>query len=109
MSATVKEPGPDFEIAKHDHSDMNHLLEENLHARDTRAESPLPRKGKTTGLGDSRGYDFWINKDPEKKDKRFKSNQISTCKYTWWNFLPKNLMIQFSKLSNAYFLMILIL
>lgn len=34
---------------------------------------------------------------------------ISTCKYTWWNFIPKNLFIQFTKLANAYFLLILIL
>ena len=50
-----------------------------------------------------------MNEEPDKKDKRFKSNKISTSKYTWWNFLPKNLFIQFSKLSNAYFLMILVL
>eukprot|EP00347_Sterkiella_histriomuscorum_P008769 403343827 len=54
-------------------------------------------------------YDFRVNQVPDKKDKRFKSNMISTCKYTWWNFIPKNLFIQFTKLANAYFLLILIL
>jgi Phospholipid-translocating ATPase N-terminal len=38
-------------------------------------------------------YDFLVNELPDKKDKRFKSNMISTCKYTWWNFIPKNLFI----------------
>ena len=54
-------------------------------------------------------YEFDVNKQLDKKDKRFKSNMISTCKYTWWNFIPKNLFIQFTKLANAYFLLILIL
>lgn len=31
-------------------------------------------------------------------------NKISTSKYTKITFLPKNLFEQFSKLSNAYFL-----
>ena len=33
------------------------------------------------------------------------SNFIRTTKYTCWNFLPKNLWEQFTKLANAYFLM----
>lgn len=31
-------------------------------------------------------------------------NKISTSKYTFLSFLPKNLMEQFSKLANLYFL-----
>ena len=31
-------------------------------------------------------------------------NKISTSKYTCLTFLPKNLMLQFSKLANIYFL-----
>lgn len=40
---------------------------------------------------------------------RFRSNRISTCKYTWWNFVPKNLFVQFQKMANLYFLMVLAL
>lgn len=34
---------------------------------------------------------------------------IRTSKYRWWNFIPKNLCIQFSKLANVYFLVIMFL
>lgn len=37
------------------------------------------------------------------------TNKISTCKYTMWNFLPKNILLQFSKLANLYFLLVLAL
>jgi phospholipid-transporting ATPase len=39
----------------------------------------------------------------------FVSNRISTAKYTWWNFLPKNLFLQLSKMANIYFLIVLAL
>jgi hypothetical protein len=42
-------------------------------------------------------------------DRRFMANKICTSKYTWYNFLPKNFFIQFTKLANIYFLLILIL
>ena len=34
------------------------------------------------------------------------SNYIQTNKYTWYNFLPKNLLEQFSQTGNLYFLMV---
>lgn len=36
-------------------------------------------------------------------------NKISTCKYNIITFLPKNLLIQFQKLANIYFLIVAIL
>lgn len=33
-------------------------------------------------------------------------NHIQTNKYTWYNFLPKNLLEQFSQSGNLYFLMV---
>jgi magnesium-transporting ATPase (P-type) len=50
---------------------------------------------------------------------KFKSNHIRTTKvfyfhffkikkYTWWNFIPKNLFEQFSRISNFYFIMVMI-
>lgn len=41
--------------------------------------------------------------------KPYISNRIRTSRYTSWNFLPRQLLYQFSRLSNAYFLVISIL
>ena len=56
-----------------------------------------------------------INKIHRKKNgkimkvpKKLK-NFISTSKYTWYNFIPKILYEQFSKMSNIYFVIIAIL
>jgi magnesium-transporting ATPase (P-type) len=39
----------------------------------------------------------------------YATNEVITSKYTWWSFLPKNLIEQFSNLANVYFLLIGIL
>ena len=39
-------------------------------------------------------------------DEALPNNSISTTKYTLLSFIPKNLMEQFSKLANVYFLVI---
>jgi phospholipid-transporting ATPase len=36
----------------------------------------------------------------------YPDNRIRTSKYTFLNFLPKNMMLQFSKMANIYFLVI---
>jgi hypothetical protein len=38
--------------------------------------------------------------------KQFTNNKISTSKYTWWNFVPKNLWEQFQRWANIYFCII---
>lgn len=38
-------------------------------------------------------------------DKR-RRNNIQTNKYCWYDFIPKNLMEQFSQLGNLYFLIV---
>lgn len=35
---------------------------------------------------------------------RGKRNAVKTARYTWWDFVPRNLCEQLSKLSNLYFL-----
>jgi phospholipid-translocating ATPase len=40
---------------------------------------------------------------------KFKNNSIRTTKYTLLNFFPKNLVFQFTKLANFYFLLMAIL
>lgn len=46
---------------------------------------------------------------PAEEPNPFLSNKISTAKYNWLTFLPKNLWEQFHKISNVYFLVIAIL
>jgi hypothetical protein len=45
----------------------------------------------------------------EQNGKLFQLNKIVTSKYTVINFLPKNLIDQFSKLANIYFLAMMVL
>ena len=33
-------------------------------------------------------------------------NAIKTSKYTWYNFIPRNLLVQFSKAANVFYLFI---
>ena len=42
-------------------------------------------------------------------NKKFTSNRIRTAKYTFFTFFPKALFIEFSHISNCYFLLIAIL
>mmetsp|Transcript_11553 Transcript_11553/g.17426 ORF Transcript_11553/g.17426 Transcript_11553/m.17426 type:complete len:133 (+) Transcript_11553:323-721(+) len=44
-----------------------------------------------------------------KKRQLFKNNKISTSKYNLVTFLPLNLMLQFSKMANLYFLILMIM
>ncbi|KAL0478100.1 phospholipid-transporting ATPase ATP8 [Acrasis kona] len=47
-----------------------------------------------------------------KENKRLRkvqpSNYIRSTRYTWWNFIPKNLFEQFRRISNIYFLVTMI-
>ncbi|XP_055463633.1 phospholipid-transporting ATPase IK [Psammomys obesus] len=43
------------------------------------------------------------------RQKKYKSNAIHTAKYNFFSFLPLNLYEQFSRVSNLYFLFIIIL
>lgn len=45
----------------------------------------------------------------ERTGKPYIGNTIRSSRYTLWNFLPRQLIFQFSKLANAYFLLISIL
>lgn len=46
---------------------------------------------------------------PQAGENLFASNRITTCKYNFITFLPKNLWYQFQKLANVYFLIIAVL
>lgn len=45
----------------------------------------------------------------ERTGRRYIDNMIRSSKYTLWNFLPRQLFAQFSKLANFYFLCVSIL
>lgn len=45
----------------------------------------------------------------ERTSREYVDNTIRSCKYTAWNFLPRQLYAQFSKLANFYFLCVSIL
>ena len=50
-----------------------------------------------------------INSDNYNATKKFKSNYISTTKYSVFSFVPKCLIAQFMRFANIYFLIIAIL
>eukprot|EP00824_Muranothrix_gubernata_P008681 TRINITY_DN2115_c0_g1_i1.p1 TRINITY_DN2115_c0_g1~~TRINITY_DN2115_c0_g1_i1.p1 ORF type:complete len:1059 (-),score=246.27 TRINITY_DN2115_c0_g1_i1:588-3764(-) len=60
---------------------------------------------------DERFRTIFINDDVFMQEvaQRFAKNVIRTTKYTWWSFLPKNLIEQFMRVANLYFLIIAIL
>ena len=41
--------------------------------------------------------------------KLFKSNKVVTARYTWYTWLPKSLLMQFTRVNNIYFLIMSIL
>jgi phospholipid-translocating ATPase len=45
----------------------------------------------------------------ERTGREYIGNTIRSSRYTLWSFLPRQLLFQFSKLANAYFLLISIL
>ena len=45
----------------------------------------------------------------ERRNAEYIDNTIRSCRYTLWNFLPRQLFAQFSKLANFYFLCVSIL
>ena len=53
-------------------------------------------------------YHHKINNRKVKIPKKSK-NYITTSKYTWYNFMPKILYEQFTKMSNIYFIIIAVL
>ncbi len=63
-----------------------------------------------TELSKKKFHKFYINNHIKNKSHyKHKSNYISTTKYNVITFLPKSLLIQFSRLPNVYFLLIAIL
>lgn len=68
-------------------------------------------EGSSIGGNPKARRNFEINKifKNEKGEHAFPNNKVTTTKYNCFNFLPKNLFIQFSKVANAYFLFLVFL
>jgi len=61
-------------------------------------------------LGEESGYEdsensriFSVNDYSRTASKQFTNNSVCTSKYNLLTFLPLNLLIQFTKLANFYF------
>jgi len=46
---------------------------------------------------------------PPARQPVYPTNRVRTTKYTLWNFVPKNLFLQFMRVANSYFLLMFIL
>ncbi|KAL8873652.1 MAG: hypothetical protein Q9174_000906 [Haloplaca sp. 1 TL-2023] len=68
-------------------------------------ELPPSKDGRHIGV-DANGTSELID---ERTNREYVGNTIRSCKYTVWNFLPRQLYAQFSKLANFYFLCVSIL
>lgn len=83
-----------------------HKLGEDIRKRILRIHEIPPSKD---------GRHLHLSIDPQKTliDERtgrsYIDNLIRSCRYTLWNFLPRQLFAQFSKLANFYFLCVSIL
>ncbi len=62
-------------------------------------------EGSLSGLSTNRQRKFKFNIE-NKNNMKFVNNYIVTSKYNLINFIPKNLFLQFQRLSNIYFLLL---
>ena len=56
------------------------------------------------GLGDDNGGRTITINFQRQNEYNYPNNRISTTRYTWYNFLPIALLIQFAKVSNTFYL-----
>ena len=70
-----------------------------------RKQIPASKDGRHIALDASRKE----NLIDERTGGEYIGNTIRSSRYTLWNFLPRQLIFQFSKLANAYFLLVSIL
>ena len=70
-------------------------------------ERIAPSESELNEEDDEALYTVYINQ-PQNNDQE-ENNIISTSKYTWYNFFPKMLVQEFSRMANNYFLIIAVL
>ncbi|KAK2613291.1 hypothetical protein N8I77_000212 [Diaporthe amygdali] len=72
----------------------------------------LRLRRRSRAAPDGRRIPLRIGEEPlmdERTGRPYISNRIRTSRYTIWNFVPRQLIYQFSRLANMYFLIIAIL
>ncbi|KAK0212024.1 phospholipid-translocating ATPase [Armillaria fumosa] len=69
-----------------------------------KARSPGPRR--TVFVNESLPEDYYDRKGRIKKERIYTSNQVITSKYNVVTFLPRNLLEQFRRVANIFFLVI---
>lgn len=58
-------------------------------------------KGAKVNTTDELSHEQW--------SRKYASNEIKTSRYTWWNFLPISLFLQFTKVVNCFYVVSTIL
>ena len=67
------------------------------------------RSSFAEGVKERRKFKINQQVDPNDREHQFCSNAIRTSKYTMLNFVPLNLLEQFTKMANAYFFLMFLL
>ncbi|KAF8582656.1 phospholipid-translocating P-type ATPase [Ramaria rubella] len=73
------------------------------------ARAPPPRESRTVFVGQDLPPDYFDAKGRPKKEHVYITNQVVTSKYTILTFVPRNLLEQFRRVANVFFLAIDIL
>ena len=69
-------------------------------------EDPDPEQTKDPVL---RSFPVNVQHIQPVEGDNYVNNTVRTCKYSILTFLPLNLLVQFSKMANVYFLLLVIL
>lgn len=99
---------PDVEPAK-SQPDVPHIQPQPLHAAG--ASSVVSSSGSASSRGVASSLTIHLNSAATNLSHvpAFPSNTILTSKYTWYTFLPLNLLEQFRRFANIYFLVITVM
>ncbi|KAJ6531132.1 hypothetical protein B0H19DRAFT_1190540 [Mycena capillaripes] len=79
----------------------------NVESLFSRKRQPGPKR--TVFVNQKLPQDYFDHKEKIKSDHVYTSNQVITSKYTLITFLPRNLLEQFRRVANVFFLAIAIL
>ncbi len=52
---------------------------------------------------------IYLNDRARNAEQGFADNLYRTTRYSWWNFVPKNIFEQFRRFTNIYFLIVIII
>ncbi|TAQ86859.1 hypothetical protein B7494_g4819 [Chlorociboria aeruginascens] len=102
----------DYDVFARKHSEGNSLLRIIRSTYEKKIKEVLFGQKPIPTSVDGRHIDLGPSRKPlidERTGKEYIENTIRSSRYTIWSFLPRQLVFQFSKLANAYFLLVSIL